>query len=97
MSASGCHFHPSPPPLPSLLPQAQWEIASHGLKWVEHKDMPYDVEKAQMEESIRLHTEVVGERPTGWYTGRCSMNTRRLCVELQGFEYSSDDYSDDLP
>jgi hypothetical protein len=31
------------------------------------------------------------------YTGRCSMNTRRLCCELQGFEYSSDDYSDDLP
>ena len=28
-----------------------------------------------MAEAIRLHTEVTGERPTGWYTGRSSINT----------------------
>ena len=26
-------------------------------------------------EAIRLHTEVTGARPLGWYLGRCSMNT----------------------
>jgi len=50
--------------------EADWEIASHGLKWVEHKDMPEAEEKAQIAEAIRLHTEVTGKRPTGWYTGR---------------------------
>ena len=76
---------------------AGWEIASHGLKWVEHKDMPEDVERAAIAEAIRLHTEVVGERPLGWYTGRCSVNTVRLVAEEGGFAWISDTYDDDLP
>jgi OHCU decarboxylase len=75
---------------------ARWEIASHGLKWVEHKDMPEDEERRQIDEAIRLHTEVVGTRPTGWYTGRCSVNTVRLTAEA-GFDWISDTYDDDLP
>ncbi len=75
---------------------AGWEIASHGLRWIEHKDMPEEEERAQIAEAIRLHTEVTGERPRGWYEGRCSMNTVRLAAEA-GFDYVSDDYSDDLP
>ncbi len=77
--------------------EADWEIASHGLKWVEHKDMPIEEERRQIAESIRLHTELVGERPLGWYTGRCSMNTQDLVMEEGGFLYSSDTYADDLP
>jgi len=76
---------------------AGWEIASHGLKWVEHKDMPADEERAQIAEAIRLHTEVTGERPLGWYTGRCSVNTVGLVAEEGGFAYISDTYDDDLP
>ncbi|MCR9158682.1 MAG: allantoinase PuuE [Rhodobacteraceae bacterium] len=76
---------------------AGWEIASHGLKWVEHKDMPEAEERAQIVEAIRLHTEVVGEPPKGWYTGRCSNNTVRLVAEQGGFDYVADSYADDLP
>lgn len=76
---------------------AGWEIASHGLKWVEHKDMTEAEESRQIAEAIRIHTEVMGERPLGWYTGRCSMNTTKLVMEEGNFLYSSDDYSDDLP
>lgn len=76
--------------------RADWEIASHGLKWVEHKDMAEDAERAAIAEAIRLHTEVVGEPPRGWYTGRCSENTIRLVAEA-GMEYISDTYDDDLP
>ena len=76
---------------------ANWEIASHGLKWVEHKDMPEDAERACILEAIRLHTEVTGQRPRGWYTGRCSENTVRLVAEEGGFDYISDTYDDDLP
>jgi OHCU decarboxylase len=76
---------------------AGWEIASHGLKWVEHKDMPEDEERAQIAEAIRLHTEVVGTPPRGWYTGRCSMNTNRLAAETGQFAYLADSYSDELP
>jgi chitin deacetylase len=76
---------------------AGWEIASHGLKWIEHRDMPEAEERAQIAEAIRLHTEVVGDAPRGWYTGRCSMNTLRLVAESGAFDYISDTYDDDLP
>jgi OHCU decarboxylase len=76
---------------------AGWEIASHGLKWVEHRDMPEAEERAQIAEAIRLHAEVTGEAPRGWYTGRCSMNTVRLVAETGQFTYVADEYADDLP
>ena len=77
--------------------KAKWEIASHGLKWIEHKDMAEDMERATIEKAIRIHKDITGERPLGWYTGRCSINTTRLVMEEGGFLYSSDDYADDLP
>ncbi|MBW4982900.1 allantoinase PuuE [Mameliella sp. CS4] len=77
--------------------EAGWEIASHGLKWIEHRDMPEDEERAQIAEAIALHTEVVGDPPRGWYTGRCSMNTVALTAETGQFAYISDTYDDDLP
>ncbi|WP_127901104.1 allantoinase PuuE [Solirhodobacter olei] len=81
----------------AAMQDAGWEIASHGLKWVEHKDMPEAEERAAIAEAVRLHTEVTGTRPTGWYTGRCSANTVRLVAEEGGFDYISDTYDDDLP
>ena len=81
----------------AAMKSAGWEIANHGLKWVEHKDMPEEEERAQIAEAVRLHTEVVGERPRGWYTGRCSLNTVRLTAEEGGFDWISDTYDDDLP
>lgn len=76
---------------------ADWEIASHGYKWVEHKDMPREEEAAQIAEAVRLHTVATGSRPDGWYTGRCSVNTVDLVSEQGGFAYISDTYDDDLP
>ena len=76
---------------------AGWEIASHGLKWIEHKDMPPEEERAQIREAIRLHTEVTGAPPRGWYTGRCSMNTIALAAEEGDFAYIADSYADDRP
>ncbi|MCG6902298.1 MAG: allantoinase PuuE [Rhodobacter sp.] len=76
---------------------SDWEIASHGLKWIEYKDYAAADEAADMAEAIRLHTQVTGSRPRGWYTGRCSVNTVRLAAEEGGFDYISDSYADDLP
>ena len=76
---------------------AGWEIASHGLKWVDHRDMPIEEERRQIAEAIRLHTEVVGEAPRGWYTGRCSVNTVDLTAETGQLDWISDTYDDDLP
>ncbi|KPQ07650.1 MAG: chitin deacetylase [Rhodobacteraceae bacterium HLUCCA12] len=81
----------------AAMTDAGWEIASHGLKWVEHRDMPEDEERAQIAEAVRLHTEVTGTPPSGWYTGRCSQNTVRLTAETGLFDWISDTYDDDLP
>lgn len=81
----------------AAMKEAGWEIASHGLKWIDYRDHPKEAERADMRRAIRLHTAIVGERPTGWYTGRCSANTIDLVAEEGGFDYVSDSYADDLP
>lgn len=74
-----------------------WEIASHGLKWIDYRAHAIEDERSDMAEAIRLHAEVTGERPTGWYTGRTSVNTVKLAAEEGGFAYVSDTYDDELP
>jgi putative urate catabolism protein len=81
----------------SAMREAQWEIASHGLKWIDYKDVPRSEERAHMAEAIRIHTEATGERPLGWYTGRTSANTLDAVLDEGGFLYSSDSYADDMP
>jgi putative urate catabolism protein len=77
--------------------EAGWEIASHGLKWIDYRNVPKDEERAHLAEAIRVHTAVTGERPLGWYTGRSSENSLELVLDEGGFLYSSDSYADDLP
>ena len=81
----------------AAMKEADWEIASHGLKWIDYRDFSVEEERAHMKDAIRIHTEVTGERPLGWYTGRTSEHTNRLVAEEGGFLYSADSYADDLP
>ncbi|KXV18876.1 allantoinase PuuE [Gluconobacter oxydans] len=81
----------------AAMKESGWEIASHGLRWIDYQDFPEDVERAHIRKAIALHTEVTGERPLGWYQGRTSPNTARLVAEEGGFVYDADSYADDLP
>jgi putative urate catabolism protein len=81
----------------AAMKEAGWEIASHGLRWIEYRDFAIDEERRHMAEAIRIHREVTGDRPLGWYTGRTSINTRDLVMEEGGFLYDADAYADDLP
>ncbi|MBA3054131.1 MAG: allantoinase PuuE [Sphingomonadales bacterium] len=76
---------------------ADWEIASHGLRWIDYQDVPERQERAHIAEAIALHTRLTGSRPLGWYQGRTSPNTARLVAEEGGFVYDADSYADDLP
>ena len=76
---------------------ANWEIASHGLRWIDYQHVPEDIERTHIAEAIALHAELTGERPLGWYQGRTSPNTARLIAEEGGFVYDADSYADDLP
>lgn len=76
---------------------ADWEIASHGWRWINYQFVDEDTEREHLQTAIDIHTRVTGSRPEGWYTGRTSPNTRRLVVEEGGFLYDADSYADDLP
>jgi putative urate catabolism protein len=81
----------------AAMQEAGWEIASHGLRWIDYQYVPIEKERADLQEAIRLHTEITGERPLGWYSGRTSPNSLKLVVEAGGFLYCADSYADDLP
>ncbi len=76
---------------------ADWEIASHGYRWIDYQTVPEAVERDHIARAIALHTQVTGSRPLGWYQGRTSPQTARLVAEQGGFVYDADSYADDLP
>lgn len=76
---------------------AGWEIASHGLRWIDYSTMAEEQEAEHIGAAITLHRQATGAAPTGWYTGRMSHNTRRLIYAAGDFRYDSDSFSDDLP
>ncbi len=69
---------------------ADWEIASHGYRWIDYQYVPEDVEREHIAKAIALHTQLTGARPLGWYQGRTSPNTARLVVDEGGFLYDAD-------
>lgn len=76
---------------------AEWEIASHGYRWIDYQHVDEDTEREHLRLAIDTHREATGERPCGWYLGRCSPNSHRLVAEEGGFTYNADSYADDLP
>lgn len=86
----------SPEPV-AAMQDAGWEIATHGLKWIDYKDIPREVEADHIARAVELHRQVTGDRPLGFYQGRASMNTVALGCEEGGFAYLADSYADELP
>ena len=76
---------------------AEWEIASHGYRWIDYHGVDEATEREHFQKALDLHKKVTGEAPLGWYLGRCSENSHRIAAEHGGFAYSSDTYADDVP
>jgi len=77
--------------------EADWEIASHGYRWIDYQGVDEQTEREHLRRAIEIHRDVTGERPLGWYLGRCSTNSHRLVAAEGGFLYNADTYADDLP
>ncbi len=77
--------------------EADWEIASHGYRWIDYQYVPEEVERQHIRKAIEIHTRVTGSPPLGWYQGRTSPNTLGLALEEGDFLYTADSYADDLP
>ena len=85
------------PEVCEAIKNGNYEVAAHGYRWIDYQDVKKSVEKKHMQQAIRTIKKIFGSRPFGWYTGRCSPNTRDLVFDEGGFLYDSDSYSDDLP
>ena len=77
--------------------KANWEIASHGYRWIDYQKVPIDTEREHLQKAIEIHQSLTGEKPNGWYLGRMSENTRQLVIDEGSFLYDADSYADDLP
>ncbi|QJR79543.1 allantoinase PuuE [Alteromonas pelagimontana] len=76
---------------------ANWEIASHAMRWIHFQDMNINTERKLIADAIQLHEQLTGKKPVGWYTGRTSPNTLKLIAERDDILYCADSYADDLP
>lgn len=81
----------------AAMKDANWEIASHGMRWIHYQDMPEAQERKMIDASMQLHQAITGSKPVGWYTGRTSPNTLKLISERDDLLYCADSYADDLP
>lgn len=85
------------PEVVAAMQAANWEIASHGFRWIDYQFIDAATERKHLHKALEIHTEVTGERPAGWYLGRCSPQSHRIAAEDGEFVYNSDTYADDLP
>ncbi|EQC33384.1 hypothetical protein SDRG_08901 [Saprolegnia diclina VS20] len=76
---------------------AQWEIASHGFRWIDYQNVDEATERQHIATTVQTHVRMTGKRPVGLYQGKPNVRTRRLVVEEGGFLYDADAYNDDLP
>ena len=81
----------------AAMQSANWEIASHAMRWIHFQHMPEEQERKMLNASIQLHQAITGSKPVGWYTGRTSPNTLKLLAERDDILYCADSYADDLP
>ena len=85
------------PEICKAIKNGNYEVACHGWRWIDYQNVKKSTEKKDMKLAIKTIKKIFGKRPLGWYTGRCSPNTRDLVFDDGGFLYDSDSYSDDLP
>ena len=81
----------------SALKESNFEIASHGYRWIDYQHIDKKIEKEHILKCNEIIKDIFGSYPKGWYTGRISPNTRKLVIENTDIIYDSDSYSDDLP
>jgi len=93
--ACGMALERNPGLAPHLVAKGH-EIAGHGYRWINYRDVTPDVESMHIAKTISIIEQQTGSKPCGWYTGRKSKNTRSLLVAA-GLLYDSDSYADDLP
>jgi len=85
------------PHIVQAIKDADYDVVSHGQRWLHYQNMPIEIERQHMDQAISVLEALFGKTPIGWYTGRDSPNTRQLLAEFPQIQYDCDHYGDDLP
>ncbi|HUX83572.1 MAG TPA: allantoinase PuuE [Halothiobacillus sp.] len=94
--AVGLAIQKNPDVVDAML-ESNWEIASHGYRWIDYQTMTPDIERAHIRLALEIHRSLIGHEPSGWYIGRDTALTRSILLEEATPLYDSDSYADDLP
>jgi allantoinase len=73
------------------------EIVSHGWRWLDYHQIDEKEEREHIRLAVAGIKKLTGAPPVGWFSGRSSVNTRRLIVEHGGFLYDREYFGDELP
>jgi allantoinase len=85
------------PDLAAAFVEEGHEMVSHGWRWIDYTKMSEREERRHIALATRELAELTGRRPAGWFSGRPSVNTRRLVVDEGGYLYDRDYLGDELP
>jgi len=85
------------PEIVHAMQTSDWEIATHGLRWIDYRHVSKAEEQAHLQEAINLHEAATGQQPAGVYIGRTSEHSQDICAAQACFEYCADTYADELP
>lgn len=84
------------PPFAEVLKHSKHEIAGHGYRWINYRNIDESIEQEHIQKTIKIIETLTQKKVVGWYSGRKSIHTRKLIVKA-GIQYDSDSYADDLP
>jgi peptidoglycan/xylan/chitin deacetylase (PgdA/CDA1 family) len=86
------------PAVPAWMREGGHDLLGHGWRWNEPWTVSRDEERVLISRAIETFERVLGSRPVGWNSRSWpSESTRSLLLELGGFIYHSEGYSDDVP
>jgi allantoinase len=85
------------PKVVNAMLKAGWELASHGWRWINYREVPREIEEEHVHQVLAYFDREIGYRPAGWYIGRSSEHTREIHLQAHAFSYDSDSYAEELP
>ena len=54
----------------ALKETTDWEVASHGYRWIDYRNVDEETEREHIERTIKIHEKLIGKRPVGMYQGK---------------------------
>jgi allantoinase len=68
--AVGMALERNPAVCHALRETPEWEVASHGYRWIDYQNVDPETEKEHIARTIKIHEKLLGKRPVGFYQGK---------------------------